>query len=311
MIRRMTTRGGNRVKLLVTGAGGFVGAAVVRAALAAGHDVVATGRSAASARLIGTTATYYAADLSDYAAVDAMVDAERPDIIIHSAWEGVSGPARAGDIQFANVRHTSHLVDAAIRVGARKFVGIGSQAEYGRFDRLINEDDLPNPSMIYGVAKLAAYHFGRQRANDAAMDFAWLRLFSPYGPGDNGNWLIPSLIAQMAAGVAPKMTAGAQKWDYLFIDDTADAILAAAVSDATGVFNLCSGEATRVRDIAEAIRDQVSPRLDLTFGEIPYGPAQIMHLQGDPSRLSAATGWAPHVCFADGLSRTIDAMVAA
>ena len=307
----MTTRGGDPVKLLVTGAGGFVGAAVVRAALAAGHDVVATGRSAAPDRLIGTTAAYYAVDLSDYASVDAMVDAERPDIIIHSAWEGVSGAARAGDIQFDNVRHSSHLVDAAIRVGASKFVGIGSQAEYGRFDRLISEDDLPNPGMIYGVAKLAAYHFGRQRAADACLDFAWLRLFSPYGPGDNGNWLIPSLISQMAAGIAPKMTAGAQKWDYLFIDDCADAILAAALSDATGVFNLCSGEATQVRGIAEAIRDQVAPRLDLNFGEILYGPAQIMHLQGDRARLSAATGWAPKVSFSDGLARTVDAMVAA
>ncbi len=307
----MTKRGGDPVKLLVTGAGGFVGAAVVRAALAAGHDVVATGRSDVPSRLAGTVATYYAVDLSDYAAVDAMVDAERPDIIIHSAWEGVSGAARAGDIQFANVRHCNHLVDAAIGIGASKFVGIGSQAEYGRFDRLISEDDLPNPSMIYGVAKLAAYHFGRQRAAEAGMDFAWLRLFSPYGPGDNGNWLIPSLIAQMAAGIPPKMTAGEQKWDYLFIDDCADAILAAAQSDAVGVFNLCSGEATRVRNIAEAIRDQVAPRLDLTFGEIPYGPAQIMHLQGDRTRLSAAAGWAPKVRFKDGLARTIDAMVAA
>ena len=307
----MRTRGGDPVKLLVTGAGGFVGAAIVRAALAAGHDVVATGRSAAPARLAGTTASYYAVDLSDYAAVDAMVDAVRPDIIIHSAWEGVSGAARAGDIQFANIEHCNHLVDATIRIGARKFVGIGSQAEYGRFDRLISEDDLPNPTMIYGVAKLAAYHFGRQRAADVGVDFAWLRLFSPYGPGDNGNWLIPSLIAQMAAGIPPKMTMGAQRWDYLFIDDCADAILAAAVSDASGVFNLCSGEATRVRDIAEAIRDQVAPRLDLTFGEIPYGPAQIMHLQGDRTRLSAATGWVPQVGLEEGLARTINAMVAA
>jgi UDP-glucose 4-epimerase len=307
----MTSRGGDQVKLLVTGAGGFVGAAVVRAALVAGLDVVATGRSDQPSRLVGTAATYYAINLGDYAAVDAMVDAERPDIIIHSAWEGVSGPARDGDIQMSNVHHCSHLVNAAIRHGARKFVGIGSQAEYGRFDRLISEDDLPMPSMIYGVAKLAAYHFSRQRAADAGLDFAWLRLFSPFGPGDNGNWLIPSLIKQMAAGIAPKMTQGEQKWDYLFIDDCADAILAAAVSDATGVFNLCSGEAIRVRDIAEAIRDQVAPRLDLTFGEIPYGPGQIMHLQGNRTRLSAATGWAPKVSFKDGLARTIDAMVVA
>ena len=299
------------MKLLVTGAAGFVGAAVVRAALAAGHDVVATGRSPNPERLRGSAASYYAVDLSDGPAIDAMIAHEQPDVIIHSAWEGVSGAARDGDIQLTNVTSTCRLIDAAIRGGTRKFVGIGSQAEYGRFDRLISEDDLPEPTMIYGVAKLAACHFARQRAADAGLDFAWLRLFSPYGPSDNSNWLIPSLIAQMAAGLAPKMTMGKQRWDYLYIDDCADAILATAVGGATGVFNLCSGEAVLVRDVAETIRDLVAPRLDLIFGEIPYGPAQIMLLQGDRSRLSAATGWAPRVAFAVGVARTVDAMVAA
>ncbi len=299
------------MKLLVTGAAGFVGAAVVRAALAAGHAVVASGRSPDPGRLRSLTVPFYAVDLSDADAVDAMVAAERPDVVIHSAWEGVSGAARDGDIQFANLVQCRTLVDAAIRSRVCKFVGIGSQAEYGRFDRLISEDDVPNPTMIYGVAKLAACHFARQRAAEAGMDFAWLRLFSPYGPGDNANWLIPSLITQMAAGVAPKMTQGLQRWDYLFIDDCAAGVLATATSDAQGVFNLCSGEAVRVRDIAAAIRDRVAPRLDLAFGDIAYGPAQIMHLQGDRARLSAATGWEPGVDFHEGLARTIDAMVMA
>jgi UDP-glucose 4-epimerase len=307
----MTTRGGDTVKFLVTGAAGFVGAAVVRAALTAGHSVVATGRSADPVRLRGVSPTYYAIDLADFAALDAMIDAERPEIVIHTAWEGVSGAARASDVQFANVERTCHLVDAAIRVGATKFVGIGSQAEYGRFDCLLSEDFLPNPTTLYGAAKLSAYHLGRQRSVEAGMDFAWLRLIATYGPGDNPNWLIPSLIAQMARGVSPKMTPGTQKWDYLFNDDCADAILATARSEAQGVFNLCSGEAVAVREIAETIRDLVAPRLDLTFGDVPFGPAQIMHLQGDISRLTAATGWTPRVSLNDGLLRTVDAMVAA
>lgn len=307
----MTTRGGDLVKFLVTGAGGFVGAAVVRAALAAGHAVVGTGRATDPDRLRGIAATYYAIDLADFSALDAMMDAERPEIIIHTAWEGVSGVARASDVQFANVERTCHLVDAAIRVGTTKFVGIGSQAEYGRFDRLLNEDFLPNPTTLYGAAKLSAYHLSRQRSVEAGMDYAWLRLIATYGPSDNPNWLIPSLIAQMARGVSPTMTPGTQKWDYLFNEDCADAILAAALSVAQGLFNLCSGEAVAVREIAETIRDLVAPRLDLTFGEVPFGPAQIMHLQGDISRLTAATGWRPRVGLNEGLGRTIDAMVAA
>ena len=122
---------------------------------------------------------------------------------------------------------------------ARKFVGIGSQAEYGRYDRRIAETDLPQPTMLYGAAKLAACHLAAQRCREAGADFAWLRLFSVYGPRDNANWLIPSTAAALVRRKVPLCTAGTQKWDYLHIDDVADGVLAAATTDrATGVFNL-------------------------------------------------------------------------
>lgn len=298
----MRRAGANAMKLLVTGAGGFVGAAVVRAGLDAGHDVIATGRSSAPGRLRGVAAAYHAVDLSDAAALGALMDAERPDVIVHSAWEGVSGAARGSDVQFANIGRTCTLIDAAIAAGARKFVGIGSQAEYGRFDRRITEADLPTPTMLYGAAKLAALHLIRQRMEAAGRTFAWLRIFSTYGPNDNPNWLIPGALAEMRAGRAPKLTAGTQKWDYLHVDDVARGILAAAVTPAaTGVFNLSSGIGTPVRTVIETLRDHAAPGLELKFGEIPFGPTQIMHLEGDNSRLKAATGWTPQIDIRDGL----------
>ncbi|MDE2596947.1 MAG: NAD(P)-dependent oxidoreductase [Sphingomonadales bacterium] len=296
--------------ILVTGAGGFVGAATVRAALAAGHRVMALVRKPGAARLAGLSGdlSVNAADLADTAAISALLADLRPEIVIHSAWEGVSGGKRAGDVQFDNIRTTLSLVDAAIASGLQKFVGIGSQAEYGRFDRRISEDDLPQPTMLYGAAKFAALHLTRQRTREAGVDFAWLRLFAAYGPGDNPNWLIPSVTASLVRGVAPKCSAGTQKWDYLHIDDAAAGILAAAVTpSATGVFNLASGEPVQVRGIVEHLRDLAAPGLPLSFGDIAFGPDQIMHLEGDNSRLRAMTGWSPQIALMDGLA----AMVAA
>jgi nucleoside-diphosphate-sugar epimerase len=296
-------------RLLITGAGGFVGAAVARAALAAGHEPIALLRTASAPRLAGLAIARHAVDLSDTDRVATLLDTLRPDAIVHSAWEGVGGPLRAGDVQYENIRTTCALVDAAVVAGVRKFVGIGSQAEYGRFDRRITEDDVPNPTMIYGAAKLAASHLARQRCRDAGVAFAWLRLFSVYGPGDNPTWLIPSVMARIAAGQPPRTTAGTQKWDYLHIDDVATAILATATSDsATGTFNLSSGHPVAVRAIIERIRDLASPGLVLRFGEIPFGPDQIMHLEGDNSRLIAATGWRPTIGIEDGLAAMVTAL---
>jgi nucleoside-diphosphate-sugar epimerase len=294
---------------LITGAGGFVGAATAKIALAAGHTVTALVRSKAPARLANISGDLHieVADLNDAGNIMALVKAARPDAIIHSAWEGVGGPTRDSDIQLDNIRTSVALADAGIAAGVKKFIGIGSQAEYGRFDRRITEADLPHPSMIYGAAKLAACHLIRQRCEAADTQFAWMRLFSVYGPGDNPNWLIPAALAELQAGRAPKLTLGTQKWDYLHIHDVARAVLAVALTDAaTGIFNLSSGIATPVRDIIETLRDQVAPALSLQFGEIPFGPAQIMHLEGDNNRLMTATDWIPSIGLCDGLKALAD-----
>lgn len=294
-------------RILVTGAGGFVGAAIVRAAVAAGHEVVAAARTDIS-RLatIGDRIVLKRIDLANQEEVSALLASVRPEVVIHSAWEGVGGSLRSGDIQFDNIRTSVTLVDAAIASGARKFVGIGSQAEYGRYDRRIIESDLPQPTMLYGAAKLAAYHLAAQRCRDAGLSFAWLRLFSVYGPGDNSNWLIPSSAALLLRGTAPLCTAGTQKWDYLYIDDVASGVLAVAVTDeASGVFNLSSGDPVAVRTIIEMLRDLAAPGLDLVFGAIPFGPDQIMHLEGDSRRLRQATGWYPQTALPDGLRHVV------
>jgi nucleoside-diphosphate-sugar epimerase len=282
-------------RLLITGAGGFVGAAIAKAAVAARLAPIAN--SISIERI----------DLADTHKVAMLMGSVRPDIVVHSAWEGVGGPLRSGDIQFENIRTTVALADAAIASGTKKFVGIGSQAEYGRYDRRIVESDLPQPTMLYGAAKLAANHLVAQRCNEAGIAFSWLRLFSVYGPGDNPNWLIPSSAASLVRGKRPQCTKGTQKWDYLHIDDVASGVMAVVGNDeANGVFNLSSGDAISVRTIIEMIRDIAAPGLELTFGEIPFGPDQIMHLEGDNSRLRRATGWSPRVPLGEGLQQVVD-----
>ena len=298
-------------RILVTGAGGFVGAAVADLAARNGHNVTALVRNPSSPRAVALAGrcAIAVADLSDRDAVRAVLAQARPHCVIHSAWEGVGGPDRAGDIQLDNIRTSVELLDSAIAVGARRFIGIGSQAEYGRHDRRIDESATTEPFLLYGAAKLSTCHLTRQRASEAGIGFAWLRLFSPYGPGDNPNWLIPSVATQILAGQTPRTSAGTQKWDYLHIADCAQGILAAAVTEsAQGVFNLSSGRAVTVRTIVERIRDLACPGLQLTFGDIPFGPNQIMHLEGDSSRLSAATGWTPSIMIEDGLATVVDSL---
>ncbi len=294
------------MKLLVTGAGGFVGSAVAREAAAVGHDVVALVRQGTATTRLPSWIAIDRADLGDGNAVFSVLAKHRPDALIHSAWGGVTNRTEdAGVRAVQNVNAACMLADAAAAAGVAKLVGVGSQAEYGALAGRVSENQLPAPSSLYGASKLAAMVMMRQLAARVGQSFAWLRLFSTYGPNDNPSWMIPSIVDQMLDGTPPKTTLGTQLWDYLYIDDVARALVAAATSDAAGVFNLGSGKAVTVRFVVEALRDLVAPGMKLVFGEIPYKADQIWHLEGDITALKAATGWAPQVDLATGLERTV------
>jgi UDP-glucose 4-epimerase len=299
-------------KILVTGASGFLGSAVARRAQTAGFDVFGVGRSNVAPRLQGSNIAYQALDLSNDDALGAYLGFTKPDVIVHAGWNGVAGRYKDQNVQYANIIPTCRLIELGAANGLQKFIGIGSQAEYGHYDSPISEDAPTNPTTLYGAAKLAACVLARQRAQDLGIDFAWLRLFAIYGEGDNSHWLIPSLIEALSRGNVPPMTQGRQICDYLHIDDAADAILSViSASRAQGVFNFCSGVGVSVKDIALILRDLIEPKLDLVFGAVAYGPNQLFCMQGSIEKLSAATGWSPKISMRDGLARTVQARLGA
>jgi nucleoside-diphosphate-sugar epimerase len=150
---------------------------------------------------------------------------------------------------------------------------------------------------------MAALNLARQLGLRAA----WLRVFSTFGPRDHPDTMVSYLIRTLLAGDRPRLTACEQVWDYLYVEDAAEAVYQVAVTPtAEGVFNLGSGHGVVLREFVEQARDLIDPGLPLGLGEVPYRPDQVMHLEVDVSRLAAAAGWQPTTSTADGLTRTIE-----
>jgi nucleoside-diphosphate-sugar epimerase len=297
------------MRVFVTGGSGFLGSYLVADLLEGGHEVAVLFRStlASSWRLrpCGDHVVEIRGTLDDIPALRPALERFRPQAVAHLAWRGVGGSERNSPSQARNVSDAAELATLAADIGAEAFVGAGSQAEYGPYDRAISPNDATRPTTLYGIAKLSAAWMTDRIAQERGMRFAWLRVFSTYGAKDAEYWLIPSFIKALAKGEKISLTGCQQRWGFLHARDAASAFrIVLTQGDAKGFFNLGDPEAPLLRDTLIKLRDLINPDANLGFGDIPYRPDQVMVLQADTQRLNAL-GWTPKVALSDGLRETV------
>lgn len=296
-------------RIFLTGGSGFIGACIAKKLVERGFPTAVLLRPGKQPwRLTNfiDKLTMVKGDLASPESYKPALAAFRPDILIHLGWEGVGGKDRDNEIQIDNVINSMMLMRAALAAGADRIIGIGSQAEYGPCPARIHESTPTQPTTLYGTAKLATCQMGMKLAENKGVGFSWLRLFSVYGPADEPTWLIPYVINALLDGKRPSLTAAEQRWDYLHVDDVAEAVLAVVTANASGIFNLGSGQSIKVRDIVTQVRDMIASKAELGFGEVPYRPDQVMHLEADIAAISAATGWVPNIKLEEGLRETVN-----
>lgn len=292
------------MRLLISGASGFIGAAVVRRALDAGHAVGVLMREGSDDRRLRAMDGWTRFDVGPGLAAGSlpMLRDFEPRCFVHCAWRGVAGAERNAAWQITeNLPMTLTSVELAAAAGCRMWIGLGSQAEYGPLNCRVSESMAERPATLYGRAKLSAGIAACGLAEALGMSAAWLRVFSVYGPGDAPHWFLPYVVNELAAGRSPRLTACTQRWDYLHVDDAAAAILATAETEAAGTFNLGSGDARMLRDWVELIRTALGSSPEVHYGAVPFRQDQVMHLEADIARLRSATGWEPVISPEQGI----------
>src|SRR3954452_21774129 len=193
------------MRVLVTGASGHIGSFAARRLLRDGHEVIAGVRASSDLWRLRDIAGSLELATLELAMPEANAIARiRPDVIVHAAWSGISASSRDDPRHVAaNVGGTLELVRQAGEAGVRAFIGLGSQAEYGPYDEPLREELIPRPTSLYGAAKLATAKLTRELCQVYGMRWAWLRLTAAYGPKDDRNHLLPSVIRALLAGRSP------------------------------------------------------------------------------------------------------------
>lgn len=229
------------------------------------------------------------------------------DLYYHLQWEPTDAlNGKSALVQSLNIQYTLEAVKAAKALGCKKFIGSGSQAEYGIHYHAEEEEMYGNPQTAYGIAKYAAGKLSKLLAKEIDIAHIWVRIFSIYGPYERQTNLIPYVITSLFKEERPSLTACEQKWDFLYCEDAARALyLVGEKGKDQAVYNLGSGKAIPLKNYIEQIRNAINPRLELGIGEKPYADKQLMYLCADISRLTQDTGFVPQVSFEEGIRKTL------
>lgn len=290
-------------KILLTGATGMIGSAIIQEALKYEYDITCLVRKD-SLRIanIPKNERVHIIDcnISDYKTLELK---DKFDVFMHLAWNKTTGNGRDNvDSQLQNIQYTLDAVRLAKRCGCKVFIGAGSQAEYG-IQKVPLTPELPvNPESGYGIAKYTAGKLAGLLCKQLGIRFNWMRILSVYGPNDGENTLISYVIRELKAGRSPELTKCEQTWDYLNCNDAAKAFLAVAEKGVDGkTYPLGSGKGRKLSEYLEKIRSVINPSVQLGFGKKEYYPHQPMCLVADISELIADTGWKPEIDFLEWL----------
>lgn len=283
-------------KIIVTGAAGFVGCNLVETLLAKGYFVYAVVRpkSSHNARLRESEhLKVIACDLDDYGQLPKMVD-ENCTVFYHLAWQGGRHDFAA---QQKNMGYSLSALESAQKVGCKRFVCTGSQAEYGPQGDMITESTFPNPVDAYGAAKLATNILTKQRAKELNIEWIWGRIFSLYGNYEPFGRMLPDLIKALKEGIEFKLSAATQMWDYLYSTDGAEALVALGEFGRDGeIYNIANGNSRPLKEFVEIIRNELNPD-----GKITYGKTAGWSLQASVDKIHKDTGWSAQIEFLDGI----------
>lgn len=287
------------MKIVMTGATGFLGQALCRELTENRHEVTAVVRpeSAGKAdRLAVNKVTVL--PMEELESLTGEYDA-----FFHLAWNGSGGDYRNDyGMQAENLRYMEKALKAAKACGCRKFIGAGSQAEYGVVHGKAEEDKtVPAPFMMYGAAKLACLHMGRVLAEQLGITFVWPRIYSVYGPREEDPTLLGYVTRTLREGNVPELSACENMWDFMYITDFTRAMrLLAEHPEAEGVYHVAGGEPQKLRKYVETARDIIKPDTELGFGIKKTDVQRTFWLEPDISRLKGL-GFRCNVPFTEGI----------
>jgi len=300
-----------RKKILITGSTGFVGSNLARFLVNQGlspHIFIRKDSNLWRISDILGKLKIHIIDLNDEIKTRDMVLRVKPKVIFHCAvYGGYHFQVDSGRIIQTNIFGTMNLLNACVKSGFECFINTGSSSEYGLKNRAMRESDLLEPVTDYALAKSTATLFCCALAKREKLPIVTLRLFSAYGPYEQGHRLIPSVILSCLRNKDPELSTGAPVRDFVFIEDAVNAYMQALkhMNSLSGeVINIGSAREYSVKEVIDKITSLSPWKVKPLWKKVVNPRIEPLSWQADISKAKKMLKWAPLFSLNEGLKKT-------
>jgi nucleoside-diphosphate-sugar epimerase len=301
-------------RVLVTGAGGFIGSHVVKRLLHEGarvHVLLKKNGTVWRIKEALSRLVVWESDITDLNSLQSIIPRSDPQIIFHLA--ALVDVSRSWDMILpmtnTNIIGTINLLTALRPCPYEAFIHTSSSEEYGYAESSpLQEDQRESPISPYSFSKVSSTFFCQMATKTFDLPITIVRLFPTYGPLQESSMVIPSAIRDLLLKREFKMTPGEQKREFNYVDDVVDAFLkVAACRKAQGeVINIGSGIPYKVKDVVTMIKDLIGGDTTVNIGALPYRKGERMECYCNNEKLKKLTGWSPRVSLQEGLRLTVE-----
>ena len=293
------------MKVVVTGASGFIGKPIVNKLLMMGCEVLAIGREIPAQQKLDSL-HWLKANFSSAETYQTEINAFKPEVLIHLAWQDI--PDYSLEKSILNLNQSLLFISFITKIkSCKKILISGSCWEYGKMYGECLNTDIVNPMNFFTISKHSLHLWTEIIAKQKSIKLGWFRLFYVYGPGQRSGSLIPSILNNLKKGQLSDIRSPINANDFVYVDDVANAFSKAVSANfPSGIYNLGSGKSTTVLEVcriaeqivlgAESLTAQLESKTESSQSEVDFW-ADIKHSK-------EILDWQPTTSLKEGIQQT-------